>query len=73
MAAFAAELENMSGRMAGTLSRAMKGGIIARLTDSVPREVVDDIYSCALKKQTGELDCHLASALFWRAFACMAK
>ena len=28
---------------------------VARLADSAPREVVDDIFSCALKKQTGEL------------------
>ncbi len=55
MAAVAAELELMSSRMAGTLSRAMRGGtVINRLSDSAPREVVDDIYSCALKKQTGE-------------------
>ena len=26
---------------------------VARLADSAPREVVDDIFSCALKKQTG--------------------
>ncbi|CAL5220332.1 g2325 [Coccomyxa viridis] len=32
----------------------MRGGtVIKRLSDSAPREVVDDIYSSALKKQTG--------------------
>ena len=43
--------------MAGTLSRALRGSTstIARLSDSNPREVVDDIYSCALKKQTGAI------------------
>ena len=56
MAAVAAELELMSSRMAGTLSKAMRGGtVIKRLSDSVSREVVDDIYSSALKKQTGKL------------------
>jgi hypothetical protein len=54
----AAELASeMSSRMAGTLSRALRGSTstIARLSDSNPREVVDDIYSCALKKQTGDI------------------
>lgn len=42
--------------MAGTLSRALRNGAnttVKRLSDSAPREVVDDIYSSALKKQTG--------------------
>ena len=39
-------------RLAAAVSRSLKGNA-ARLVDSVPREVVDDIFSCALKKQTG--------------------
>ncbi len=41
-------------RAAGALSRALKGSKVARLADTAPREVVDDIFSCALKKQTGD-------------------
>ena len=54
MASAAAEL--ITGTMAGTLSRALRNGAnttVKRLSDSAPREVVDDIYSSALKKQTG--------------------
>lgn len=36
---------------------------VARLADSAPREVVDDIFSCALKKQTGNLGHFLVTSL----------
>lgn len=44
-------VSSMAGRLA-----AMRHSLAAtsvKLVDSVPREVVDDIFSCALKKQTG--------------------
>ena len=40
-------------RAAGALGRALRGTKVASLADQQPREVVDDIFSCALKKQTG--------------------
>lgn len=56
MAAAAELVSTMKvSRVAGALSRALKGSKVARLADSAPREVVDDIFSCALKRQTGEL------------------
>lgn len=41
--------------MAGSVLRAWRpaAGAAARLVDAVPRAVVDDIFACALKKQTG--------------------
>ena len=41
----------MASRVA-SLVRSAKPAV-ARLADSVPRDVVDDIFGCALKKQTG--------------------
>jgi hypothetical protein len=53
----AAELAYMAAskasRVAGALKSLRGGSKVARLADSAPREVVDDIFSCALKKQTG--------------------
>ena len=45
----------MAGSAAGTVLRAWRpaAGAAARLVDAVPRAVVDDIFACALKKQTG--------------------
>jgi hypothetical protein len=45
----------MAGRLAAMrhgLAKAAAGASI-KLVDSLPREIVDDIFSCALKKQTG--------------------
>ena len=54
MAAAAELVSTMKvSRVAGALSRALKGSKVARLADSAPREVVDDIFGCALKRQTG--------------------
>lgn len=44
-----------AGSAAGAALRAWRpaAGAAARLVDAVPRAVVDDIFACALKKQTG--------------------
>jgi hypothetical protein len=44
-----------AGSAAGAALRAWRpaAGAAARLVDAVPRPVVDDIFACALKKQTG--------------------
>ncbi len=44
-----------AGSAAGAVLRAWRpaAGAAARLVDAVPRAVVDDIFACALKKQTG--------------------
>lgn len=54
----AAELAYMQASKVAKASGALRylnraGSKVARLADSAPREVVDDIFSCALKKQTG--------------------
>lgn len=46
---------SMAGRLAAMrhgLAKAAAGASV-KLVDSLPRELVDDIFSCALKKQTG--------------------
>ena len=45
----------MAGSATGAVLRAWRpaAGAAARLVDAVPRAVVDDIFACALKKQTG--------------------
>jgi hypothetical protein len=45
----------MAGRVAATALRALAPTAVkaVRLADSVPRAVVDDIFACALRKQTG--------------------
>ena len=50
-AAAAPKLSSMASRVASLLRSAKPA--VARLADSVPRDVVDDIFGCALKKQTG--------------------
>lgn len=37
---------------------------VARLADSAPREVVDDIFKCALKKQFGGLAYNVQRSMF---------
>ncbi len=49
--AAAPQLKNMASRVAALVRSARP--TVARLADSVPRDVVDDIFGCALKKQTG--------------------
>ncbi len=49
--AAAPQLKNMASRVASLVRSARP--TVARLADSVPRDVVDDIFGCALKKQTG--------------------
>lgn len=48
-------VSSMAGRLAAMRHGLAKAASTAsvRLVDSLPREVVDDIFSCALKKQTG--------------------
>lgn len=52
MAAAASRLASASG---------LRGSRVARLVDAVPKEVADDIFSCAVKRQTGVSLKHMMS------------